>query len=72
MFTLILVACINMRACEYRTVTIDVATEAACARQAALIAGMVRGRYPHAGRDLTYEFVCRPEPPPARMERADR
>lgn len=61
MFELFVVACIAARACEYITVPLAYDSEARCQQQAALVAGMVRGRYPQAGNDMIYEAVCRPQ-----------
>ena len=60
MFSLFVVACVGFKTCEYITLTLDVRTQTACAYQAAIIAGMVRGRYGGPERELTYEFDCKP------------
>lgn len=60
LFELFVVACIASRACEYVTVPAAYASRPACERQAAIIAGMVRGRHADAGRALVYEFTCTP------------
>lgn len=59
MFELFLIACVGLRACEYIAAPFAYVSEPVCARQAALIAGMVRGRHADAGRDLAVEFTCR-------------
>lgn len=61
MFELFVVACIAMRACEYITVPLAYDSEARCQQQAALVAGMVRGRHARIGNGMTYEAVCRPQ-----------
>lgn len=61
MFELYLVACVAMRACEYVTVPHRYESEARCQQQGAVLAGMVRGRHPHAGDALTYTAACRPQ-----------
>lgn len=61
MFELFVVACIAMRACEYITVPLAYDSEARCWQQAALVAGMVRGRHARIGTGMTYEAVCRPQ-----------
>lgn len=61
MFELFVVACIAMRACEYITVPLAYDSEARCQQQAALVAGMVRGRHARIGAGMTYEAVCRPQ-----------
>lgn len=60
MFELYLVACIAMRACEYVTVPHHYESETRCQQQGAVLAGMVRGRHPQAGIELTYVATCRP------------
>lgn len=60
MFELFVVACVAYRACEYVVVPMRYQDEARCFQQAALIAGMARGRHPAAGSSLTYEATCRP------------
>ncbi len=59
MFELLLVACVNFTVCEYIASPLPYASREACAQQAALIAGTVRGRH-DAGGKLTYSFDCRP------------
>ncbi|WP_029007925.1 hypothetical protein [Azospirillum halopraeferens] len=56
MFQLFVVACVALRACEYMTVPLPYPTEARCAQQAAILAGMVRAR--HQYRELSYEYRC--------------
>ncbi len=57
MVELFLIACIGLRTCEYLAVPQQFGTVAQCERQAALIAGMVRGR--HATTDLfEYKAFC--------------
>ncbi|MGQ9365581.1 hypothetical protein [Azospirillum sp. ST 5-10] len=58
MFELFVVGCVALRACEYVTVPIIYPTEARCAQQAAIVAGMVGARFPF--RELSYEYSCRP------------
>lgn len=60
MFELFVVACISLRACEYVTAPIHYESEARCLQQAAVLAGMARGRHAEAGNNLTYEATCRP------------
>jgi hypothetical protein len=57
MFELLVVACINGRICEYVQTPALYVTEQACAEQAALIAGMVHGRY-ETSSELSYRFSC--------------
>jgi hypothetical protein len=57
MFDLFLIACVNDQICEYVQTPAIYESETSCRQQAALIAGMVQGRYDAAGR-LTYEFHC--------------
>lgn len=59
MVELFVLACVASRACEYITVPIAYPDERACARQAAIVAGMVRGRQPFGGT-LDYEYTCLP------------
>jgi ssDNA-binding Zn-finger/Zn-ribbon topoisomerase 1 len=59
MFELLLVACVNFTVCEYIASPLAYETREACAQQAALIAGTVRGRH-DAGGELTYRYDCRP------------
>jgi hypothetical protein len=59
MFELFLVACVGLKVCEYLAVPQLYETEAQCAAQAALIAGMVNGRY-DAGGALTWRYECDP------------
>lgn len=59
MFELILVACLQIGVCEYLAVPMPYPSEARCAQQAAIIAGMVQGRH-GAGSPLTYRYECRP------------
>ena len=58
MFELFVVACVAARACEYITAPLTYPTEARCAEQAAILAGMVRAR--HSLRELSYEYTCSP------------
>jgi hypothetical protein len=57
MFELFLVACVGLNVCDYVAVPVAYETEAQCARQAALIAGMVNGRYDLA-EPLTWRYEC--------------
>jgi len=59
MFELFLVACVGFKVCEYLAIPEVYETEQACARQAALIAGMVNGRY-DTGGELTWRYECNP------------
>jgi len=56
-YELFLVACVGLNVCDYLAVPVTYETEAACARQAALIAGMVNGRYDIAG-PLVWRYEC--------------
>ncbi len=59
MFQLFVIACVGLQACEYVAAPIAYPTETVCARQAALLAGMTRGRYGDLnGVDLKYEYTC--------------
>ena len=57
MFELFLVACVGLNVCDYLAVPVAYETEAQCARQAALIAGMVNGRYDYT-EPLTWRYEC--------------
>src|SRR5262245_8028526 len=57
MFELLVVACINGRICEYVQTPALYATEQVCAQQAAIIAGMVHGRY-DTDSALSYRYSC--------------
>jgi hypothetical protein len=57
MFELLVVACINGRICEYVQTPALYATEQVCAEQAAIIAGMVHGRY-DTDSALSYRYSC--------------
>ena len=59
MFELFLVACVGFKVCEYLAVPQPYETEQACAQQAALIAGMVNGRY-DIGGELPWRYECYP------------
>jgi hypothetical protein len=56
-YELFLVACVGLNVCDYVAVPVAYETESACARQAALIAGMVNGRYDIA-ESLIWRFEC--------------
>jgi len=56
MFHLVVLVCISTSTCERLQVPFAYATEARCAEQAAIIAGMVRGR--HRARTLSYKYTC--------------
>jgi hypothetical protein len=58
MYELFLVACVGLNVCDYLAVPVAYETEAQCAQQAALIAGMVNGRYDLA-EPLTWRYECR-------------
>lgn len=60
MFELLLIACTASRACEYITVPTHYESVAVCERQAAIVAGMVRGRHNYANPTLEYEASCSP------------
>ncbi|MEX2296197.1 MAG: hypothetical protein WD715_02205 [Dongiaceae bacterium] len=59
MFELFLVACIGTNVCEYLAVPYAYESESHCAAQAAVIAGMLHGRYPASG-PVTYRYECNP------------
>jgi hypothetical protein len=56
-YELFLVACIGLNVCDYVAVPVTYETEAVCAQQAALIAGMVNGRYDIA-EPLVWRYEC--------------
>ena len=56
-YELFLVACVGLNVCDYVAVPVAYETEAACAKQAALIAGMVNGRYDIA-EPLVWRYEC--------------
>jgi hypothetical protein len=58
-FELLLVACTGSRICDIMASPITYPTEQRCANNAALIAGMVRGRYASTW-DHSYRYLCRP------------
>gem|GEM_PF-3030533 len=58
MFELMLVTCIGIRLCEYQLKIPQVyASQERCARQAAIIAGMFRGRH-ESRTPLRYSYAC--------------
>ena len=57
MFHLVVVVCMSATACETVQVPLTYPTEARCAEQAAIVAGMVRGRL-LTSRPLNYEYSC--------------
>lgn len=57
MYELFLVACVGLNVCDYVAVPVTYESEARCIQQAALIAGMVNGRYDIAG-PLTVRYTC--------------
>ena len=61
MFHLVVVVCMTANACETVHVPMPYPTEARCAGQAAIVAGMVRGRS-RAPRAFSYEYTCTANP----------
>lgn len=59
MFELLLVACTGSRICDIVASPITYPTEQRCAQNAALIAGLNRGKYPSTW-DHSYRYLCRP------------
>jgi len=57
MFELLLVACIGDRVCEYVRTPAIYASEAVCAEQAAIIAGMAHARI-DISSELSYRYSC--------------
>lgn len=57
MFQLVVVVCMTASACETVRVPIPYPTEARCAGQAAIVAGMVRARA-RPSRTLNYTYTC--------------
>jgi len=61
MFHLVVVVCVTTNACETVRVPHAYPTEARCAGQAAIVAGMVHGRH-RSTRPFTYEYTCTVNP----------
>lgn len=59
MFELLMVACVGAHFCQYVAVPVQYETRQVCARQAAITAGRVKGRY-HPSDSLSYAYRCRP------------
>ena len=59
MFELLLVACTGARICDILASPITYPTAERCANNAALIAGLTRGRYDPTWSH-SYRFLCRP------------
>jgi len=57
MFELLLVACVGDRVCEYVRTPAIYASEAVCAQQAAIIAGMAHAHFDIFG-ELSYHYSC--------------
>ncbi|HYG86424.1 MAG TPA: hypothetical protein VD978_09215 [Azospirillum sp.] len=61
MFQLVVYVCVATSACETIKVPFAYATEARCAEQAAIVAGMARARY-RSARALSYDYTCAAKP----------
>lgn len=57
MFHLVVVVCMAGSACETLRAPVPYPSEARCAGQAALLAGIVRGQH-RPGRAFRYEYTC--------------
>lgn len=68
MFQLVVFVCLAAGSCETIHVPFAYATEVRCAEQAAIVAGMARGRT-STSRALSYEYTCTPDPKAARIAR---
>jgi hypothetical protein len=58
MFELLVIACISDKICEYQHLPPIYANEQVCARQAAIVAGMIHARHDISG-SLSYRYRCR-------------
>ena len=61
MFHLVVVVCMTANACETVRVPLTYPTEARCAAQAAIVAGMVRSRH-RPSRSFRYDYTCSATP----------
>jgi len=61
MFHLVVVVCMAGNACERIPVPVPYPSEARCAGQAAILAGIVRGHH-RPGRAFRYEYTCTANP----------
>lgn len=59
MFELLLFACTGSHICDIVASPVTYPTEARCAQNAALIAGMSRGKYPSTWSH-SFRYLCRP------------
>ncbi len=65
MFHLVVIVCMTAGTCETVKAPVAYPTQARCAAQAAIIAGMVHGRH-HPARPLKYQYTCSAAAKPVR------